>query len=190
MSLSKICLHWTAGSNFPCDVDLKAYHFCIDKNGLIYKGFYKPEDNINCNDGRYAQHLGGGNTGAIGIAVCAMAGFNLSKKITKYPIVQKQIEALCCLAAFLSIKYDIHINAKNVFTHYEFDLKQPKNKRKGKIDITYISYFPELSKENVGNYLRQKISWYKEKIKSGNYELKKKGNCYEFTYLPKRLETF
>ena len=31
-SLTKICLHWTAGSNKPCDTDLKAYHFLIDSN--------------------------------------------------------------------------------------------------------------------------------------------------------------
>ena len=35
-SLNKICLHWTAGSNYPCDKDLDSYHFCVDKNGKKY----------------------------------------------------------------------------------------------------------------------------------------------------------
>ncbi len=55
-SLNKICLHWTAGANTPCQVDLEAYHFCIDNLGRIYKGKYTPEDNIDCYDGKYAKH--------------------------------------------------------------------------------------------------------------------------------------
>ena len=45
-SLSKICLHWTAGANTPCDTDLKAYHYCVDKYGKIFAGTHKPEDNV------------------------------------------------------------------------------------------------------------------------------------------------
>ncbi len=30
-SINKICIHWTGGANFPCDVDLAAYHFSLDK---------------------------------------------------------------------------------------------------------------------------------------------------------------
>ena len=78
-SLSKICLHWTAGANSPCQVDLNAYHYCIDKLGRIYPGSHKPEDNLNCYDGSYAAHCGGGNTGCIGLSVCGMASFDLTK---------------------------------------------------------------------------------------------------------------
>ena len=104
-SLSKICLHWTAGAYSPCSTDLNAYHYCVDKLGRIYKGIHKPEDNLNCQDGNYAAHCGGGNTGCIGLSVCGMAGFDLSKKQTKYPLTQKQIESLCCLAGYLCVNY-------------------------------------------------------------------------------------
>ena len=50
-SLTKFCLHWTAGSNKPCETDLQAYHYCIDKFGRIFAGVYEPKDNINCYDG-------------------------------------------------------------------------------------------------------------------------------------------
>ena len=30
-----------------------------------------------------------GNTGCIGLSVCGMAGFDLTKKQTKYPLTQK-----------------------------------------------------------------------------------------------------
>lgn len=179
-SLTKECLHWTAGSNTPCQLDLNSYHYCVDKLGKIYPGTHKPEDNLNCYDGNYAAHCGGGNTGCIGIALCGMAGFNLSKKQTKYPFSQKQVESFCCLAAYLSVKYGILISEKTVFTHYEFDKKRPASKREGKIDIVYIHYLPNLSQNSVGNYLRQKIAWYRDKIKQNKYKFIKKGNYYEF----------
>ena len=177
-SLNKICLHWTAGSNKPCSTDLKAYHFVIDSDGKIYSGVHKPEDNLNCYDGNYAAHCGGGNTGCIGLSVCGMAGFNYNKKETKYPLTQKQIETLCCLTAYLSVKYGILINEKTVFTHYEFDRK--KQKPEGKIDIIYLPYLPNLQIIRVGGYLRNKAEWYRKKIKENKYKLEKKGNYYEF----------
>ena len=150
-SLSKICLHWTGGNNYPCDKDLDSYHFCVDKDGKIYKGTYEPEDNINCQDGIYARHCGGGNTGCIGISACGMKGFTERK---------------------------ILINEKQVFTHYEFD--QRKQKPEGKIDIIYIPYLPNLQINRIGGYFRNKIEWYKQQIKKGKYKLQKKGNYYEF----------
>lgn len=148
--LNKICLHWTGGANYPCDVDLEAYHFLIDNDGKIYEGKFKPEDNLNCNDGVYAKHCGGGNTGCIGIALCGMAGFDLKNKQTKCPITQKQVEAMCKLTAQFCEKYGIKI--ENVFTHYEFDQKQAK--KQGKIDITYLPYQTNLKENEVGDYLR------------------------------------
>ena len=222
MSLNKICLHWTGGNNYPCETDLNAYHYCVDKDGRIYQGKFKPEDNINCKDGKYAKHCGGNNTGCIGISLCGMRGFNSKNKETDRPITEKQVEAFCCLAAYLSVKYGISISEETIFTHYEFDKKQAnpnldfcstpsssslsfanrktaahnfgatscslpvadsalRKNRKGKTDITYISYLPNLSIEKVGGYLRNKITWYKIKIRENKYTFEKKGNHYEFT---------
>lgn len=177
-SLNKICLHWTAGTNLPCQLDLNSYHYCVDKLGRIYPGTHNPEDNLNCYDGNYAAHCGGGNTGCIGLSACGMAGFSLSKKQTKYPLTQKQVEALCCLAGYLCVNYGILVDENKVFTHCEFDRK--KKKPEGKIDITYLHFAPNLSLKSVGNYLRQKINWYKNRIKAGKYKFIKKGNYYEF----------
>ncbi len=178
--LNKICLHWTGGANFPCETDLKAYHFCVDKLGRIYQGKYFPEDNLNCKDGKYAKHCGGGNTGCIGISLCGMAGFNLANLQTNYPLFPLQLEAFCCLAGYLANKYGINVCEEKVFTHFEFDQKRTLDGREGKIDITHISYLPELGVSGVGDYLRGKIRWYKEKIKNGSYKLINKWECYEF----------
>lgn len=169
----KICNHWTAGTYNPCSLDLNAYHFLIDSTGKIYKGKYSPQDNLNCKDNKYAKHCGGGNTNCIGVSLCGMFGFDLRTKETKYPITKKQFETLCALNAFLSQNYNILINEKNVFTHYEFDKKQKI--QKGKIDITYLPFLPKLNSEFVGEYIRNKTKWYKQK----KLKFIKKGKWYE-----------
>ena len=136
-SLTKICNHWSAGNYTPCKQDLNAYHYLIDNQGRVYLGTHTPEDNINCQDGNYAAHCGGGNTGCIGVSVCAMRGFNTKTKQSDRPLTQAQIEAMCCLNGYLSIKYGIQINEKQLFTHYEFDRR--KKKPEGKIDIIYFT---------------------------------------------------
>lgn len=160
MPLTKICLHWTAGASYPCNVDLKAYHFLVDKDGKVYQGHFKPEDNIICKPNKYAMHCGGGNTGCIGLSALGMAGFNLKDKKTKYPLTKIQVEALCKLIAELCTKYKIEISEETVFTHWEFGQKHPKTRSFGKIDFTYLPYLPNLQPKEVANYLREKIKWY------------------------------
>ena len=161
MSLSKICLHWSAGASSPCEVDLKAYHFVVDALGRVYNGYFKPENNLICKPNKYAMHCGGGNTGCIGLSALGMAGFNLKDKKTKYPLTKVQIEAFCKLAAELCRKYKIEVSEDTIFTHWEFGQKHPKTKSFGKIDFTYLPYLPNLRPKEVADYLRGKINWYK-----------------------------
>lgn len=161
--LSKITFHWTAGASIPCATDLKHYHYVIDSNGILYKGIYRPEDNINCNDGKYAAHCGGGNTGNIGIAFCGCYVPNgVSVKNTKFPLTRIQLERGFELGAELCKKYNISVNPDNVFTHYEFGKKHPKTLSAGKIDITYMHPFP--LEKDCGQFIRNKIKWYLNKI--------------------------
>lgn len=162
--LCKIVIHWTAGTYYPCQTDLEHYHFLIDKDGKIYEGKYKPEDNENCYDGKYAAHTGGGNTGAIGIGLCGMSNFSNRNNIGKYPLTQKQIEACFKLCAKLSKKYNIPNTSNTIFTHYEFGLKHPNTTSHGKIDITYLPPYPYIAKEDCGAFIRSKIKWYATKL--------------------------
>lgn len=176
---NNICIHWTGGNYIPCDEDLKAYHYLIDNLGRIYLGLYSPEDNINCYDGIYAKHCGGGNTNCIGIAACGMFNYDEYKKETRYPLTKKQIESLCALVGYLSLERNIDVCIERIFTHYEFEKTKPKSERKGKIDITYLHFMPYLNKDSVGHYLRNKIQWYKSKFQNNEYKLIKKGKYYE-----------
>ena len=163
--MNKIILHWTAGTNQPCSTDYEHYHYLINKDGVILKGKFTPEDNLNCNDGKYAQHCGGGNTGAIGVSMCGMyvpKGVNI--KDTKFPLTRIQCEVAFKLIAELCKKYNIKITSQTVLTHYEFGQAHPKTSSYGKIDIVYLHPFPEINKKNMGDFIRNKIKWNTNKL--------------------------
>lgn len=162
--MNKIIIHWTAGANQPNLIDKQHYHFVIDSLGRVHNGNYKVTDNENCTDGVYAQHTGGGNTGAIGIALCGMANFKNSKNIGRYPLTKVQCERTFKLIAELCIKYGIIISDKTVMTHYEFGLKNPKTTSRGKIDIIYLPPYSYLKANEIGNFFRNKAKWYLNKI--------------------------
>lgn len=162
--LYKIILHWTAGTNKPNATDKQHYHFLIDGNGNVTKGTHTVYDNVNCTDGNYAQHTGGGNTGAIGVALCGMAGFKNAKSVGKYPLTAKQCERAFKLIAELSKQYGIPIDKNHVMTHYEFGLSHPKTSSCGKIDIIYLPPYPTVKANEVGSYIRNKSIWYSKHI--------------------------
>ncbi len=159
--MKRIIIHWTAGKYYPTEYEKEHYHYLVDKNGIIYNGKYKPEDNEICKIGKYAAHTGGGNSGSIGVAICAMADFKDKNHTGKYPILKKQFESTMKLCAQLSKKYSIDITSETVMTHYEFGINNPKTTSAGKIDIIYIPAFPWVSKDEIGSFIRAKIKWYK-----------------------------
>ena len=151
--MKRIIIHHTAGSYIPNNIDKKAYHYLIDNNGKVFEGIHKPEDNENCNDGRYAAHTLKGNTGSIGVSACCNMKFNLTTKVSPYPLTLTQFKSICKLCSELCKKYKISVD--NIFTHYGFDLAH--NIKQGKVDITYLPFKPELNPIQVQNYFRTEI---------------------------------
>lgn len=166
VSLNKITIHWTAGYYEPTFYEKSAYHFLVKGNGETVDGINKPEANLNCKDGNYAAHTGCGNTGNIGIAMCAMTGFKNSKNVGACPITKKQFEACMELTAKICLKYGIPVTDKTVFTHYEFGLKNPKTSSAGKIDIIHIPPYPWVTASECGAFIRSKVKWYIERSRS------------------------
>ena len=158
--MKKVVIHWTAGANQPNNTDYEHYHFLVNKDGIVIAGKYTPEDNENCNDGKYAQHCGGGNTGAIGVSMCGMYGFKDKNNVGEYPLTKKQCEATFKLVAELCKKYNIAITNKTVLTHYEFGQSHPNTSSYGKIDIVYMPPYHEIEKNKVGDFIRNKVRWY------------------------------
>lgn len=157
--MKRIIIHWTAGIGSPNVIEKQSYHYLVDSNGIVHSGIYKPEDNENCSDGRYARHTGGGNTGSIGVALCGMADF-MKSSILKYPLTKIQCERMFKFVAELSKKYKIPISSNTIMTHYEFGLKNPKTSSAGKIDIIYLPPYPDIPKNKIGDFIRSKIRWY------------------------------
>lgn len=153
-----IILHWTGGVYTPNSIDKKSYHFLIDGDGKVIKGVYKPEDNLSTKDGKYAAHVGGGNTGRIGVALCGM----WSKD--GYPIRRIQLEAMCKLVAQLCKQYGIAVGSDTVMTHSEFGEKNPSTTSKGKIDIDYLPCICLYDRRSIGNWIRNKVNWYKGRV--------------------------
>lgn len=162
--MKRIIIHWTAGSYKPNEHEKECYHFLVDDLGKIYEGTCKPEDNENCNDGKYAPHTGGGNTGSIGVALCGMNGFKNRENVGKYPLTKIQCETAFNLIAKLCKKYGILVTNKTVMTHYEFGLAKPKTSSGGKIDIIYLPCYPTVRQSEIGDYIRNKVRWYYNRL--------------------------
>lgn len=162
--MKRLILHWTGGTNQPCNTDYEHYHYLVNGDGVVVCGKYKPEDNLNCSDGKYAQHTGGGNTGSIGVAMCGMYGFKGVNNIGKYPLMKKQCEGTFKLCAEICSKYNIPITKNTVMTHYEFGKSHPKTSSAGKIDIIYLPPYPEQSTDKIGDFIRNKVRWYYSQI--------------------------
>ena len=163
--MKRVIVHWTVGAYQPNQIDYEHYHYLITGDALIIKGKYEPEDNENCNDGKYAQHCGGGNTGSIGVAYCGMYGYKNRQTVGKYPLKKEQIEKGFAEIAKILKQYHIDkINPDTVMTHYEFGQKNPKTSSFGKIDITYLPPYSWVSEKDVGNFIRNKVRWYYERL--------------------------
>ena len=168
--IKKIIIHWTAGTGQPNLTDFQHYHYLVNEQGVIVKGKFPVSANEVCKTDinknvLYAAHCGGGNTGAIGVALCGMYVPNgISVQKTKYPLTKLQCERMFKLVAELCKEYDIKITPQTVMTHYEFGMANPKTSSAGKIDIIYLPPYPEIKKDQVGGFIRNKVRWYFSKI--------------------------
>lgn len=168
--MKKIILHWTAGKYSPSYPEKYHYHYLIDGKGEIIKGLFPPEFNF-CDISKkpknynYTMHTGGGNSYAIGVAFCGMLGYHpFYPASTDYPLTKVQLEAGFEFIAKLAQKYSIPIEKSTVFTHYEFGLKHPNTTSRGKIDINFLPPYSSISSNLVGDFIRNKIAYYFEKI--------------------------
>ncbi len=161
--MKKIIIHWTAGIYYPTEYEKKYYHYLVDKDGKIHIGYFKPEDNLKCVKNNYAMHTGGGNTGSIGVAMCAMYGFENRNSVGNYPITSKQFEATMSFCAELSQRYEIEITPKTIMTHYEFGQAHPQTSSANKIDVIYLPPYSWVDQKDIGSFIRSKIKWYKLK---------------------------
>lgn len=154
----RIHWHWTAGNLVPSDGDRRAYHFLIDGSGAVVRGVPSIAANSGALKAGYAAHTRAANTGAIGVAVCGMAGavespFNAGRA----PINAEQIETLIAVSRVLGQRYRIPVSRRTMLSHAEV---QPTLgiAQSGKWDFTRLPSLPDLRGAHaIGDYLRARI---------------------------------
>ncbi|MEO1474365.1 MAG: peptidoglycan recognition family protein [Pseudomonadota bacterium] len=157
--LERIHLHWTAGAYAPNMLDRRAYHQLVGGDGTVFQGRYEPEDNLDTSDGRYARHTLNANTGAIGVALCAMRGARERPfSWGKYPINADQLAVFVQLVADLADHYGIEVSRETVLTHAEIE-PTLGIKQNAKWDITVLPGMEHVEDPVVvGDQLRTMIA--------------------------------
>ncbi len=157
--MQRIIWHWTAGAYGLNALEADHYHFVVDQDGRATAGVYTPEDNAGpLVAGKYAAHTRAANTGAIGVAVDAMAGAKDRPLETgDYPITPAQLDGLVALTATLALKYSIPVTRQTVLSHAEV---QPTLgiKQAGKWDIAWLPGMAAVGDPvQIGDTLRARV---------------------------------
>lgn len=160
-------VHWTAGRHTPNLTDIGHYHVLITGDGNVVSGKYKPENNIPPYSAGYAAHCHKQNSYNIGIALCGMFNYSPGHP-SPAPITKVQFEKLCEVCAELSLHEIYRVPVADIKTHYERGEMDKKlgvwSLNIGKLDITHLPFEPSLKPEEIGNHMRQKILWYRQKL--------------------------
>lgn len=157
--MKRIILHWTGGAGAVSDLDREHYHAIVDAAGRVTLGEHDIEDNLNCNDGDYAAHTRGCNTGSIGLAIAAMGGATeRNPRASRHLPTRVQVDALCRLAAKLARAYCIPVQRETILNHGEVE-RVLGNKQAGKWDINWLPWDIAPHK-SAGDWLRARIAAY------------------------------
>jgi N-acetyl-anhydromuramyl-L-alanine amidase AmpD len=155
--MKRIIIHWTAGTHNVSKTDKKHYHYIIGGDGVVVSGNMPVSANESTKT-PYAAHTRGANTGSIGVAFAAMRGAKERPfSAGKYPITEKQVEAMTRLVADLCEQYNIPVTPQTVLSHAEV---QPTLgiKQRGKWDVTWLPTMDKVGDPvDVGNALRQMV---------------------------------
>lgn len=118
--LHRIHWHWTAGAYGLIAMERRAYNELIDQDGNVWDGVFRPEAQANYRVGHAASHTLNANTGAIGLAVDAMAGAQERPFFAgSAPITWPQVRALCERTAQHCALYDIPVSKWSTLSHAE-----------------------------------------------------------------------
>lgn len=136
--LHRIHWHWNASHLGVTSDDREHYHFLYDAEGEEHPGPLPPESNAVCVPGKYVPHTWNANTGAIGMAVDAMAGaverpFDWGDN----PMTEAQLDGMLRRTAYWAKQYWIPISRYSILSHAEI---QPTLgiRQKWKWDISVI----------------------------------------------------
>ena len=153
-SMRRVICHWTAGAHKASSLDKEHYHLLVEADGKVVRGRRSIADNVSTTDGVYAAHTKGANTGAIGIAVCAMAGARQSPfQAGPSPMLEPQWLRLVEVAAELCRAYSLPVTPQTVLGHGEVQVLLGIA-QEGKWDPMVLPWAPTMSIMQVGTFFR------------------------------------
>lgn len=155
--MSRVVVHWTAGGPDASSVDREHYHIIVTQGLKLVKGDESIADNVSTNDGDYAAHTRGLNTGSIGVALCGMIDARQSPfDPGPYPIKFDQWQLAARVVAELIHFYGIPLSPKTVLQHGEVQA-QLGIAQAGKWDIMVLPWDPTLPPAQVANLFRAEV---------------------------------
>ena len=154
--------HWSGGGHTWDDTSAEHYHFGIDGNGKVHAGEHTPEDNLNVRDNDYAAHVGGWNTGAIGVSMMGMAGASVDGRGLihwgRAPITDTQVTAMLRQTADLCRRYGLRVSRETTLSHAEV-WETHRIWQKGKWDIRCLPGWTHIKTAvETGDILRARLS--------------------------------
>jgi N-acetyl-anhydromuramyl-L-alanine amidase AmpD len=118
--VTRLILHWSAGSYKASASDKEHYHLMVQGDGTVVRGDHTIDDNNSTGDGDYAAHTSQLNTGSVGLSMCCMAGAEESPfDPGPYPMLESQWKMAAIVAADVCRAYDIRIDKSHVLSHAE-----------------------------------------------------------------------
>lgn len=160
--MSRIILHWTAGSHTASAADLAHYHVIIESTpaGIILRrGTHSIAQNERpIATKSYAAHTRLLNSGSIGVAVCAMGGaVERPYHPGRWPITDAQWRALYAVCADLCEHYGLDPIPAELCSHAEVQ-RVHGVRQAGKWDITVTRDGRHTTAEAAGNEIRREVA--------------------------------
>ncbi len=161
-AMSRVILHWTAGSHKASDFDREHYHILIESDGKVVKGIpsiaLNSEPKVQKN---YAAHTLNCNTGSIGVSLCCMGGNDVREKpfnAGKFPLTKAQWDMASSVVAELCKRYGIIVSPRTVLSHAEVQTNLGITQR-GKWDIAILPFDPSFNTaKKVGDRFRSEVA--------------------------------
>jgi len=163
--MERVIVHWTAGTYQVSDTDREHYHFLVDGDGAVVRGFHSVKANQEIKTGEpHAAHTWHKNTGSIGIAACCMLGAQEKGKHAfepgSHPMKKSQWEKLAEVAADLCEHYNIPVTRATVLGHGEVE-KNIGVTQRGKWDPMALPWDPSFQSpakySAVGDLFRERV---------------------------------
>lgn len=165
--VQRVICHWTAGSYHVTPHDRACYHVILcDEQAMgrgtdvrAVRGTRPPAGNDSTQDGDYAAHCRGLNTGSFGLSVACMRDAQPRGPYGDSPLTKLLWERMAQAAAEVLVAYDLELSERTCLFHSEVERVYGKAQA-GKWDVDVAPWDPSLTPAEVHAQFRRKVAHY------------------------------